>query len=128
MLFQGQEFLQSGWFRDDRPLDWQQTREFPGIVRAYRDLIAARRNAGGVTRGLCGQGLFVYHVNDTANVIAFQRWFDHGPGDDVVVIVNVGASDRDDYRVGLPSAGTWHVRLDTGSPVYGAVVSRERLR
>ena len=36
MLFQGQEFLQSGWFRDDRPLDWGQMNEHAGIVQAVR--------------------------------------------------------------------------------------------
>jgi 1,4-alpha-glucan branching enzyme len=123
MLFQGQEFLQSGWFRDDRALDWHQTREFAGILRAYRDLITARRNAHGSTRGLCGQGVLVYHVNEADHVIAFQRWFDHGPGDDVVVIVNMGATDREGYRVGMPAPGAWHVRIDTGSSSYGETVS-----
>jgi 1,4-alpha-glucan branching enzyme len=33
MLFQGQEFLEGGWFRDTVPLDWDQSDEFRGIVR-----------------------------------------------------------------------------------------------
>ena len=45
MLFQGQEFLQGKWFDDQVPLDWDQAKEFAGIVHLYRDLIrlAARR-------------------------------------------------------------------------------------
>jgi len=39
MIFQGQEFLEGGWFRDTVPVDWDQCEEFHGIVRLYRDLI-----------------------------------------------------------------------------------------
>jgi 1,4-alpha-glucan branching enzyme len=38
MLFQGQEFLESGWFHDTVPVDWNQCDEFHGIVRLYNDL------------------------------------------------------------------------------------------
>lgn len=51
MLFQGQEFLQGGWFRDDVPLDWSLDDEYHGIVRLYRDLVALRRNFAGRTKG-----------------------------------------------------------------------------
>ena len=60
MLFQGQEFLEGEWFRDDVPLDWDLSREFRGIVRLYRDLIALRLDRRGVTRGLRGQGVQVH--------------------------------------------------------------------
>ena len=62
MLFQGQEFLEGGWFRDTVPVDWDQSDEFHGIVRLYRDLIRLRRNHDGFTRGLCGQFTQVYHL------------------------------------------------------------------
>ena len=48
MLFQGQEFLEGEWFRDDVPLDWDLSREFRGIVRLYRDLIALRLDRRGL--------------------------------------------------------------------------------
>ncbi|WLT38973.1 alpha-amylase family glycosyl hydrolase [Synechocystis sp. B12] len=51
MLFQGQEFLEAGWFRDTVPVDWDQRDEFHGIVRLYRDLICLRRNLGGFSKG-----------------------------------------------------------------------------
>ncbi len=50
MIFQGQEFLEGGWFRDDLPLDGDLSREFRGIVRLYRDLISLRLDRRGVTR------------------------------------------------------------------------------
>jgi 1,4-alpha-glucan branching enzyme len=119
MLFQGQEFLQDGWFRDDRPLDWHLAEAHKGIVQLYRDLIALRRNNSGWSKGLSGQGFLLYHVNDDANVIAFQRWYDHGAGDDVVAVINMGVTDREGYRIGLPSEGTWKVRVNSDSNLYG---------
>ena len=83
MIFQGQEFLQGGWFRDDVSIDWELDQEYRGIVRLYRDLIALRRNLAGLTRGMLGSGLRIIHANDELNLIAFQRWWDHGPRDDV---------------------------------------------
>ena len=44
MLFQGQEFLQGGWFDDEVPLDWDLDETFRGVTRLYRDLIALRLN------------------------------------------------------------------------------------
>jgi len=123
MIFQGQEFLQGEWFRDDVPLDWAQRDEFKGIVRLYRDLIRARRRtseAPHTTRGLAGQGCTVFHVDDAANVIAFQRWAEHGAGDDVVVLLNFSAETRADVEIGMPAAGTWQVRVNTDSSHYSA--------
>ncbi len=42
MIFQGQEFLEGGWFRDDVALDWDQAKDFRGIVKLYRDLVVLR--------------------------------------------------------------------------------------
>ena len=47
MLFQGQEFLEDGWFQDSVPLDWHKSEEFSGLVRMYRDLIHLRLNRSG---------------------------------------------------------------------------------
>ena len=88
MLFQGQEFLEGGWFRDTVPVDWDQKDEFHGIVRLYRDLIRLRLNHAGFTRGLCGQFTQVFHLNEESNVIAFHRWDKGGPADDVVIVAN----------------------------------------
>ena len=101
MLFQGQEFLQGDWFRDDVPLDWDLRQEFRGIVRLYRDLVRLRLNRDGVTRGLCGHGLTIHHVNDQDNLIAFHRWDTHGAGDDVIVVANFSNAPKDQYLLGF---------------------------
>lgn len=113
MLFQGQEFLEGGWFRDTIPVDWDQDDEFHGIVRLYRDLIWLRRNSNGFTRGLCGQSTQVYHLHDERKVIAFHRWDKGGPADDVVVVANFSADAQDGYVIGFPAAGTWNLRFNS---------------
>ena len=113
MLFQGQEFLEGGWFRDTIPVDWDQRDEFHGIVRLYRDLIRLRLNHDGLTRGLCGQFIQVYHLHDERKVIAYHRWDKGGPADDVVVVANFLHEPQDSHVIGFPSAGTWKLRFNS---------------
>lgn len=113
MLFQGQEFLEGGWFRDTVPVDWDQCAEFHGIVRLYRDLIRLRSNREGFTRGLCGQFTQVYHLNNERKVIAFHRWDKGGEADDVVIVANFYHEGQNDYIIGFPAQGTWKLRLNS---------------
>jgi 1,4-alpha-glucan branching enzyme len=118
MLFQGQEFLADGWFRDDTPLNWHEQKEYRGIVLLYRDLINLRLNRDGYSGGLRGQHIHVHHVNDQDKVIAFHRWADGGPGDDVVVIANFTTNSRDNYIVGFPAEGVWKCRFNSDAQIY----------
>jgi 1,4-alpha-glucan branching enzyme len=118
MLFQGQEFLEDEWFQDQDPLDWERAGELAGIVDLYRDLIALRRNAEGTTRGLTGQHIDVYHVDGEAKVVAFHRWEEGGPGDDVVVVANFRNQTVEDHVVGLPQDGLWRLRFDSHGAAY----------
>jgi 1,4-alpha-glucan branching enzyme len=113
MLFQGQEILEDGWFQDTDPVDWSKEITFAGIEALYRDLIRLRRDWFGTTRGLKGQGLNVHHVNDNAKLVAFHRWMNGGPGDDVIVVANFANTTWNSYTIGLPRAGTWHVRFNS---------------
>jgi len=117
-LFQAQEILADKWFSDRDRIDWTRAVTYAGIVALYRDLIHLRRNVADTTRGLRGQGADVHHVNDDMNVIAFRRWESGGPRDDVLVVLNVSWQPYDSYRVGVPRAGTWTVRLDTDQRRY----------
>jgi 1,4-alpha-glucan branching enzyme len=119
MFFQGQEFLQGGWFRDDAPLDWDQSDTYRGMVRLYRDLVALRLDRQGSTAGLCGHHTQVLHANEAANILAFHRWDHGGAGDSTVVVVNLAAEERADYRIGLPAQGVWRVRFNSDAQCYG---------
>ena len=118
MLFQGQEFLQGEWFRDDIPLDWDMNEQYHGIVRLYRDLVHLRLNKKGFSRGLCGQFTNIYHVNDADNFIAFQRWDQHGRGDDVVIMLNFSNAPKENYDIGMPAPGLWKLRLNSDAAIY----------
>ena len=113
MIFQGAEFLEGEWFRDTVPLDWDQAAEFQGIIRLYRDLIHLRTDRHGFTKGLTGQGMNAYHVDETAKVVAFHRFHEGGPGDDVIVIANFRDAARHDYVIGMPRTGAWKVRFSS---------------
>jgi len=121
MVFQGQEFLEKGWFRDDVPLDWWRNEEFQGIVRLYRDLIRLRRNADGDTAGLRGEGLSVHHLDEEGNLLAYHRWAEGGPGDDVVVIANMSAQERTGVPIGMPAAGGWRLKFNSDATTYSDV-------
>jgi len=123
MFFQGQEFLEDQYFRDERPLDWTKAATHSGIVTLHRDLIWLRRNWFDNTRGLRSQHVNVHHVNNADKVIAYHRWDRGGPGDDVVVVVNLSARGYDSYTIGFPRSGIWKVRLNSDwngySPDFG---------
>ena len=51
-------------------------------------------------------------------VLAWHRWLDGGPGDDVVVVANLSMLPIIDMAIGLPRAGRWRVRLNSDSMVY----------
>ena len=116
MLFMGQEMLMNGYFADDHPLDWSRATTYAGIVKLYTDLVHLRRNAGGATLGLTGDGVSVFHVNDNAKVIAWRRW--KAGGDDVVVVANFSGTAFANYQIGLPAGGTWKVRFHSDATSY----------
>ncbi len=113
MLFQGQEFFDWTTWTDRTPLDWHQQARFGGIRALYRDLIRYRRNLHGNTAGLCGQHINVFHLDNAAKVMAFHRWGNGGPGDDVVVVANFSTQPYQSYNVGFPRAGTWYLRFNS---------------
>lgn len=113
MIFQGQEFLEDGYFQDTVPLDWTRMTAHAGINLMYRDMIRLRRNWFDRTRGLRGQHINVHHVNDTDKLIAFHRWENGGPGDDVVVVVNFADRVYDSYTLGFPRGGRWRIRFNS---------------
>jgi 1,4-alpha-glucan branching enzyme len=120
MLFQGQEFLEDGWFQDTDPLDWQKSVEFGGLVKLYRDLIHLRLNCFDTTRGLTGSGINAFHQNQADNVLAYHRWYLSGPGDDVVVVLNLSHAAHENYRLRFPCEGKWLVRFNSDWNGYSA--------
>jgi 1,4-alpha-glucan branching enzyme len=123
MIFQGQEFLEAGYFKDNVPLDWTRLTTYAGIHLLYRDLIRLRRNWFNQTRGLSGAHVNVHHVNDADKVLGFHRSAAGGPGDDVVVVANFANRTYSSYTLGFPRSGAWRVRFNSDwsgySPDFG---------
>jgi 1,4-alpha-glucan branching enzyme len=118
MLFQGQEFLEDEWFRDSVPVDWKKKEHFAGIYQAYRDLIALRLNKQGFSKGLTGAYVETHHVDHDRKILGIHRRYDGGPGDDVIVVINLSHAPVDECVVGVPAGGTWHVRFNSDSTHY----------
>lgn len=124
MLFQGQELLQDGWFTDTEELDWENKEDLGGIYDLTRDLIHLRLNRDGNLRGLTGQSVDVFHVNDKDKVVAFRRSYHGGPGDDVIVIANFANQHYSGYEVGFPNEGQWKRRFSSDRKAYSEEFSQ----
>ena len=120
MIFQGQEFMQPGAFNDWQTLDWQLAEDHAGIIEAYKHLTALRKNHHGVSNGLTGQSINLMHVDENNKVVAYHRWQNGGPKDDVVVIVNFSNQAHQEYVMGFPRNGTWKVRFNSSWKGYSS--------
>lgn len=118
MLLQGSEFSQNGNFSDWQALDWSKTTQFAGLVLAHEHLINLRKNAYSNTSGLLTGSIDVFHTDIDNAVIAYRRWDKGGPGDDTVIIANMGNSKFDAYSLTLPSPGIWCVRFNSSWKGY----------
>jgi 1,4-alpha-glucan branching enzyme len=122
MIFQGQEMLEtrSFGFKEPTNMDFDRASDpkFKGIVQMYRDLIALRRNLAGKTRGLTGQNLNVFHVDNGNKTLAYHRWENGGARDDVVVVANFSNVPMANLNIGFPRGGSWRVLFNSGANVY----------
>lgn len=119
LLFQGQEFLEDGWFSDRRPLSWDKADRHSGFLHLVRDLVALRRNRDHHAGGLHGPHTHILRVDAGAGVLIAHRWHRGGPGDDVVVVANLSQHSHHRYPIGLPRTGGWRLRVNTDAPTYG---------
>jgi 1,4-alpha-glucan branching enzyme len=113
MLFQGQEFMESGAFSDWKGLDWTKSMRYKGITTAFKHLVDLRKNKTGITGGLTGKNIDLSHVDQINKVIAYHRWNSGGPGDDVIAIINFSNKQFSDYELNLPRDGEWHIRFNS---------------
>lgn len=120
MLFMGQERYATNVWNDQEPMEWAMNETQQKIHLLYKDLIALRRNLMGSTKGLSGQSVNMYHVNNSDKVLGFHRWDQGGDLDDTVVIANFSNNSFADYAIGFPRGGRWSVRFNSDSAYYGS--------
>ncbi len=118
LIHQGTEWLEDEPFgggnsRGDRRIDWSKKTTYAKIFRYYRDLI-------GLRRGLCVMRADaphqVFHLNESGNVIGWQRGDDGGTI--VAVIANFSNTNYTGYRIDMPAGGSWHELLNSQATEY----------
>lgn len=116
MLLQGQEMHATGWFHDDRPLDWSLAQRHGGSLRAWTTLIGLRTDTSSVGDALRRGSVDAQHVHVDGGALAWHRSTDETT---VVCVANPGPVDYPEYRVGVPSPGAWRVLFHTSDPRFG---------
>jgi 1,4-alpha-glucan branching enzyme len=116
MVFQGQEFLEDGWFSDTDPLDWSKLERNHDVWSSTRELIALRRNVAGHTRGLTGPHVNVFRADEDAKVLAWHRFAEGGADDDVVIVARFRDGSPAWVKLGFPHCGVWTIRAVVGDP------------
>ena len=115
MFLQGGEWLESipfgsGW---NNRLDWAKAVSRAPIVRFFHDVICIRKNNCGFRSNA---GFQVHHLNESGNVIAFQRWC--ADGNDLIVVASFNNSDLYNYQIGFPQDGNWYEILNSQAAEY----------
>lgn len=118
MILQGQELLETNQFSDTRGMDWSRTNSQAGTRRLYRDLIRLRRNLDGVSRGLTGDAVNTYLVDNVNKLLAYSRWSSAETGGQVVVVANFANTTRTAWPVRFPEEGTWYTLFNSDSTNY----------
>jgi 1,4-alpha-glucan branching enzyme len=122
LLFMGCEFAQEGEWNHDRSLDWHllDAPEHAGIQRLVRDLNRLYRATPALyERDFSHEGFeWIDHDDARRSVLSFVRRGSR-PGALTLVVSNFAPVVHHGFRIGVPSAGAWHERLNTDSAYYG---------
>ncbi|MBP2366172.1 1,4-alpha-glucan branching protein GlgB [Pseudonocardia parietis] len=125
LLFMGGEFGQPREWSEQRSLDWhlQEDPLHGGITTLLGDLNSAYRAQSALwSKDTTPDGFAWIDANDaTGNVFSFLRHGVDAEGRPTVLacVANFSGSPREDYRVGLPFAGTWTELVNTDASGYG---------
>ena len=121
LLFMGGEFGQWHEWAHDSSLDWHLL-DWPshrGALQLVDDLNRLYRSEPALYQGDCEPfGYEWIDANDSGqSVVTFLRK-GRTPGDVLLVAINYTPVPRPNYRVGLPSGGTWREVLNTDATAY----------
>lgn len=115
LVLYGQEIATDIGFGDKErnKIPWEYKDLYPDYYRACREMAWLRRVSPAL-RSTSWQN--VYHLNEGANVLAWERAED---GHYVIVVANFANNDWDSYWIGLPAGGTWYETINTSHTNYG---------
>jgi 1,4-alpha-glucan branching enzyme len=122
LLFMGNEFAQEGEWRHEHSLDWHLLTwpEHRGVQSLVRDLNALYRSVPALHELDCDGAGFEWLVADDVNNSVFA-WLRKGEGaqDQCLVVVNFTPQLHQDYRIRMPSPGSWREVLNSDAADYG---------
>lgn len=121
LMFMGAEFAQSAEWASERGLDWWllQFAEHAQTLRFVSDVNAVYRRTPALWQRDFDPGGFEWiEANDAkANIFTWLRW--SNDGSPLACVVNFSPTVYTDYRLGLPSTGTWSESLNSDAHEYG---------
>jgi 1,4-alpha-glucan branching enzyme len=120
LVFMGTELAQHAEWNHDRSLDWHLLDDprRQALQRFLVELGSFYRSTPALWRGDPDIGSFEWlDCSDRDNsVVSFVRRWEH---EEVVVVMNFTPVPREDYRIGVPSAGTYRERLSSDNKRFG---------
>lgn len=121
LLFQGQEFGQVAEWNESKGLDWDNLEGWEGEYhRGLQSLMRTLNHLYTSLPALADDHTpdgFQWIANDDAtnNVLSFIR---RHQGQNLACVINFSGSTHENYRIGLPQAGTWKEVLNTDSHTF----------
>ena len=112
MLFQGQEFIEDEYFKDNEGLDWDKFERNQGISHLVRDLIKLRTGESAGTAGLRGQQIEIGHLNNDTKILSYIRK-NRDNVEPVLVVLNFSNDDYTEYGIGLNEEQNWKLRFNS---------------
>jgi 1,4-alpha-glucan branching enzyme len=120
LLFMGQEFAQESEWSEERSLDWWllDLPDHRGVALLVQSLNEVYKNTSALwSQDHDAAGFAWIDANDTAgNVFSFLRY--GADGSALACVSNFAGTPHEDYRLGLPWAGTWTEVLNTDAETY----------
>ena len=119
LLFAGAELGQPDeWDHENRmPFELLDDPAHAGLLHWLRDLNALYRAAPALHKTDCGGGFEWVDADDAAHsTFSYLRTYEGQP---LLVVANFTPQPWHNYRVGVPTPGRWHERLNSDAPIYG---------
>ncbi len=121
LLFMGSEFAQSAEWAEGSSLDWHllEHANHQGVQRLVRDLNTFYRETPALFAQDHDPAGFEWLDSTDAdrNLLAYLR--KDQDGNQVAVVINFADTTHEDWRLALPTGGTWREALNTDSENYG---------
>ncbi|WP_082034585.1 1,4-alpha-glucan branching protein GlgB [Nigerium massiliense] len=120
LLFMGQEFGQRSEFNEEASLEWWVTDLWGhhGLQRMIKDLNAIYKEHPALWRLDSDPKGFRWINADDAGANTFSWIRSDGEGQEIAVMVNFSSEAWNDYRIGLPHAGTWTEIFNSDATIY----------